>query len=157
MGNTFGRSIIELAGRSIQVSADGSPNFKMGGVTIDWTTVVGSAGDVTLLDGLLVKNGEKYLRYGQVVSMITATGFYGPYDPAAIDGRQNQNRGQMYVVNESFKEDEVASNHPPVIEGGLVFLNRIIQSGVGVHSLAAGPTFAEINTIFCDFRFVTEN
>jgi hypothetical protein len=158
MGNAFGRQILETTGRSIQVSADGKPLTKAGGITIDWTTIAAQAGsDVTYLDGVLVKVGEKALRYGQVVSLITATGLYGPYDPAAADGRQNAPvRGECYIVNETFKEDEVASNYPPVLEGGLVFLNRIIQSGVAVHTLALGPTLAELLPAFPTLRLIKE-
>lgn len=158
MGNTFGRTLLESTGRSIQVTADGKPEMKAGGVTIDWTTIVAVAGaDVTLLDGLVVKIGEKYIRYGQVLSLITASGKYGPYDPAAADGRQTAPvRGEAYIANESFKEDEVASDFPPVLEGGLVFLNRIIQSGVGAASLAAGPTLANLLAGFPRLRIVKE-
>jgi hypothetical protein len=70
-GNSFGtRSLGTLASR-LKVSADGRPEAKIGGVTIDWSTVVAVSGsDVTLIDGVLVAVGEKYLRYGQVITRI---------------------------------------------------------------------------------------
>jgi hypothetical protein len=157
MGNTFGRNTIETAGRSIQVSADGRPEFKAVGITLDWATIAAVAGsDVTWLDGLVVKVGEKGLRYGQVVTKITASGLYGPYDPGAVDGRQTLARGDCFVVNESIREDELNSNHPPVFDGGLSFVSRIIQSGGGAASLAAGPTLANLLTAFPRLRLVND-
>jgi hypothetical protein len=158
MGNTFGRTLVESTGRSIQVSADGRPEMKHAGLTIDWTTVAAVAGsDVTLLDGVVVKVGEKYIRYGQVLSLITASGKYGPYDPAAADGRQlAPTRGECYIANETIKEDEIASDFPPVLEGGRVFLARIIQAGAGAASLAAGPTLANLLAGFPRLRLVKE-
>jgi hypothetical protein len=57
-------------GRPVRVSADGSPERKAGGITIDWTTVTAVSADTTLADGTFVPNGGKYLRYGQVVDLI---------------------------------------------------------------------------------------
>lgn len=158
MPNTFARTILESTGRSIQVTADGRPLMKAGAITVDWSTIVAVAGsDVVTLDGLTIKIGEKYLRYGQVMMMITATGKYGPYDFAAVDGRQLAPvRGECYIINETMKEDEVASDFPPALEGGLVYLNRIIQAGVGVHSLTLGPTLAELLAGFPSLRLVKE-
>jgi uncharacterized protein (DUF433 family) len=155
--STFGRSVIENVGRSIQVTADGKPECKAGGVTIDWSTVAAIAGsDVTWLDGLVVEVGAKALRYGQVITKITASGKYGPYDPAAGDGRQLLAIGDCFIVNESMRMDEVASDHPVAIYGGLVFFNRIIQSEAVAHTLALGPTRAEVLAAFPRLQPVNE-
>lgn len=256
MGNTFGFSVVDTIGGSIQVSADGRPEMKSAGVTIDWTSVTAISGaDVTYADGVVVKIGEKALRYGQVLTKVgvgeintvtlasgssgdtftltvvnaagvsattaaiaydadaaaitaalvllanvgaggvvvsgttpnftatfastlgdvtltgTGTGMtvtvattsaggrtdkYGPYDSAAIDGRQTLANGYVFIVNETVREDAVASDHPPVLEGGKVFLDRIIQSGVGTHSLAAGPTLAELLAVMPRLRLVRD-
>lgn len=253
---SFGQTTVDTIGASVQVSADGSPEMKSGGVSIDWTSVVAISGsDVTYLDGVAVKVGEKALRYGQVVTRITAgeintitlasgssgdtftltvvnsagtsattaaiaydadaaaitaalelltnvgtggvvvtgttpnftatfasslgdvtltgtgtgmtvttavtsaggrTDRYGPYDPAAVDGRAVLANGYTFVVNETVREDEVASDHPPVLEGGKVFLNRIIQSGIATHTLAAGPTLAELLAVMPRLRLVRD-
>ena len=47
----------------------------------------------------------------------------------------------------------MCSSDLAVIEGGLVWKDRIIQSGVAAHTLALGPTFAEIQTAFPRLRF----
>lgn len=152
---TFGRQVLGTIGTSIQVSADGRPKAKAGGVTIDWATVAAVAGaDVTWLDNFIVKIGEKGLRYGQVICRITASGKFGPYDPLAADGRQTLAQGACYVINESVNSNDPRSDHPEAIEGGLIFLERVIQSGVGAHSLAAGPTLAEFQAVFPGFRYV---
>jgi hypothetical protein len=259
-GNTYGRQLLDTVGRSIQVSADGRPEMKTAGVTVDWDNTVAAVtgADVTYEDGVLVKVGEKALRYGQVLCRITTqpaqtitvtggptggtftvtgvrpdtgvsttqtvaynanvaavqtamdaifgagntlvtaagalpanaqtvtfqgalvgwavapmtangagltggttpavavavvtaggtNGWYGPYDPAATDGRQTLARGSCYVMNETVRMQDLHSNHPPVLDGGRVFRARILQSGTAAHSLAAGPTLAEFEAAF---------
>lgn len=155
---TFGRSIVDTAGRSIQVTADGKPEMKAGGVTIDWSTVTAVSGsDATYLDGVVVPVGSKALRYGQVLVPITASGKYGPYDPAASDGRETAPaRDTTFIVNETIVETEAKSDHPPVLFGGLCFKSRIIQSGVATHTLALGPTLAELQAALPRLQLVTE-
>ena len=57
-----------------RVSADGSPSYKAGGVTIDWSNVAALGADTTFPDGSFVKAGQKVLRYGQVLCKETANG-----------------------------------------------------------------------------------
>lgn len=265
-GNSFGRQVLETVGGSIQVSADGKPEMKMGGVTVDWSTISALSADTTYEDGVTVLSGEKVLRYGQVLTLIgvaevqtveftggptagqavltlpaqgldlysstvanifytvgldynasaavvqaaleniafigvgnvtvtragagsagspyiytvtfnralgnvpqlTATntftggttptvtiatstsgtdagGKYGPYDSAASDGRATIARGTTFIVNETVREVDLNSSHPPVLMGGKVFSGRLIATN-GTHSLAAGPTFTELET-----------
>jgi hypothetical protein len=262
MGTTFGRQVIGNFGGSIQVSADGVPAFKHGGVTVDWLSVAVLAADTLFLDNVQCYAGEKVLRYGQFLTMegiaevetatitgaptggtfiltlpalgdqpaqstvplafnataatvqaaltalsrvgpsgvvvtgsaggpytmtfdarfpnlpqLTSTnlftggttpgvtmatttdggpqgGMYGPYDPAATDGRQTLTKGRVFVVNETIRELDHASNHPPVIDGGRVFKSRLLAT-IGTHSLAAGPTFAESEAVLA-FRYVDD-
>jgi hypothetical protein len=100
----IGRNLLTTSTvQPVRVSADGSPLYKAGGVTIDWTTVVAVAGsDVTLPDGDVIRIGQKYLRYGQVITKITASGKFGPYDPGAGDGRQTLARGNAYILDETW-------------------------------------------------------
>jgi hypothetical protein len=92
--------------------------------------------------------GKKCLKVGQLLTKITASGKFGPYDPAAADGRQLFVRGDSFLVNRLVLEDDPTSDHPNVIDGGMVYFDRLIQSGVGAHSLAAGPTRAELEALF---------
>src|SRR3982751_4524165 len=103
MGTSFGETALDQAGTSISVIA--SPNglrWKVGGVTIAWGTVPAQGAPVEWRDGLQVAAGEKGLRYGQVLVEITAAGptlgQYGPFDPAAADGRQTLGRGRTFIL-----------------------------------------------------------
>jgi hypothetical protein len=155
--STFGRVSLGTVGRSVKVTADGNPEMKAAGVTIDWSTVAAVAGaDVTLEDGVLVKIGEKFLRFGQVIAKITASGKYGPWDIAAADGRQLLVQGDAFILLETVKENDLHSDHPPVLYGGLCFKSRIIQSGVAAHTLALGPTLAELLALFPRLALVNE-
>lgn len=147
----YGRILLNQTGRIIQVTSDGNPEFKTAGLTIDWTTFVPVAGaPVTLSDEVIVPIGDSFFRYGQVLTMITASGKYGPYDPAANDGRQLLVRGNVFIANVTTLQNPASgvgsttSDYPQVLEGGRVWAARLLQSGVAAHSLAAGPTLAEL-------------
>lgn len=53
------------------VSADGLPEYKAGGITIDWSTVTAAAADTTLADGTFVASGKKALVRGTIMDQIT--------------------------------------------------------------------------------------
>lgn len=143
--SSFGQTTLTTVGRSPKVSADGEPECKQIGVTIDWSLIAAVTGsDVVLDDGVTIKIGEKYLRYGQVICQVTAGGKYGPYDFAAADGRQTPANGTTFVLNSTVKENDRASDHAGVaIYGGPVWKARLIATA-GTHSLAAGPTYTEL-------------
>ena len=71
--SSFGRTVLpDTTGRPLQVIAVPPPDWKVGGVTIDWSTVAAVSGsDVTTPDEIVVKIGAKYLRYGQILTKIT--------------------------------------------------------------------------------------
>lgn len=139
MGNTFGRQVHETTGRPIMVTADGQPDWKAGGITIDWSTVAAVSGsDVTTPDGRVVKIGEKYLRYGQVLNRITASGKYGPADTTLSNGQETTGGGsQSFILNETVLEADSGSDHPAVFDGGLVWPDRIIAGSGNAPTLAA--------------------
>lgn len=261
--STYGQRTIATVGTSCRVSADGQPEHKVGGVTIDWTTVAAAVAATTLPDGVPIAVGDLFLRFGQVITKITLAGIdvitidatggtfkvtlaseidgvtvtsapttaiafnataatlqtalrllvipgaalitvtgsaggpytltfdassgfvtvttdatlltgntstaavsvtdtggnigqYGPYDPAATDGRALLVMGSIFIINRTVKFTDILSNHPEAIFGGQAFLARIIQSGVASHSLAAGPTLAELKTAFPRLHLITE-
>lgn len=84
----------------------------------------------------------------------STSGKYGPYDPAATDGRQTLSRGKCFIVNRTVKQNGWGANinisatdHPQVFDGGTVWKDRVLAT-TGTHSLAAGPTFTEFETAF---------
>lgn len=148
-----------------RVSADGSPMYKTGGVTLDWDTVIAVSGTATatLPDGSTI-TGSKYLRYGQVLTKITASGKFGPFDPAVADGRQTLTRGDCFVADQtilqypgggagnSIVNDQVGN----VIQGGEVFQDRILHSGTNTALVGVGPTLANLLTAFPSFTFAKD-
>lgn len=269
---TYGRQIFGAnAVIPTRVSADGAPRFKVGGATIDFTTVpaaLGAGNDTTLPDGSVVKGPFQFLRYGQVLARITGSantlntsgtptggsgvfnvvagggiaqpvtigyadsaatvqaslaalsnigagnvtvtggalttapititfsrtlgtvtfalssnaltggtapnwaigaslaiasnvGMFGPFDPAASDGRQTLAAGDAYVLDETLVLNpsgtvgpQTIANQGGLIDGGTVFFGRILQSGTVTHTLALGPTKAEILSTFPNFGYV---
>lgn len=257
-GNTFGRQVVANIGNSVQLTADGNPERKIGGVTVDWSTVTAADADTELADGVLIEEGDKYLRYGQVLCLInkgeiatvelgaadagnftlsydnaagtntTTTGniaynanattvknslealatigtgnvvvtgangsftitfaaalgngdldgqnvgltngsitvnttsegsrddLYGPYDPDAVDGRQTLTRGEVVIVNETIKENDLKSAHPDVLVGGDVWKDRLIAT-TGSANATVGPTFTDLYAAMPRLTPVTGN
>lgn len=132
----FGTKTIETTGRMLRVSADGRPEWKAGGITIDWATVTAVGSDTTLSDGAVVKAGDKHLRYGQVMCKITATGLYGPYKSDASDGRQTLTNGECFVLDRTVVKSQLHGDQIGAIQGGYVFSGRITDVS-GAPTLAA--------------------
>lgn len=93
----------------------------------------------------------------------TNYGMYGPYDPSATDGRQTLTPGEVFVVNETWKQNGLIagmpvgmSDFPQVIEGGRVMKARLIATSGG-HSLAAGPTYTELFAALPRLQYVEAN
>lgn len=83
-------------------------------------------------------------------------GWFGPYDPAANDGRANLNRGECFILDQTVLQFSTGTNFLSVpndniggvFDAGRVFIDRVLNSGVNAHSLAAGPTLAEFLAAF---------
>jgi hypothetical protein len=145
----LGPQVLANVGTRQGISSDGSPLAKTDGGTIDWATVAAVSGsDVTLNDGIVIKVGDKYLAPGQVVCVITATGLYGPYDPAAVDGRATLTRGKSFLLNRPAILGDPLADWPEMIYGGNIYIDRVKHSGVATHTLALGPTLAEVLAAF---------
>lgn len=156
---SYGRQQTYTTGTTVMAAADALQNmdWKTGGVTIDWSTVAAASGDQTLLDGTVVPNGQKGLQLGAVLTKITATGKYGPYDSGASDGRQTLARGDCWILNESVLEKvptglgSLPTDHPAVFDGGKVFQDRIqVVGGAAATYLGATtrPTLSAFETAF---------
>jgi hypothetical protein len=164
-GAGYGRQgLVQKMGNPVSVLFNGDNAFwKPGGITIDWATVaVVTGSDVTLEGGQVVPVGNKYLRYGQVMCLITSGGSnkFGPYDSAAGDGRATLSDDTSFILTETViangpggytTQDTV---HLGVIKGGSVWKKRLLATS-GTHSLAAGPTYTEIASTFPLLHMVT--
>lgn len=151
--STYGTNTIQTLGKRTQVSADGLPRWKAGGITLDWSTVTAVSVDTTLDDGTIVKSGDKYLRYGTVLGQITAGGKYGECLTNLSDGREtvtNAVRGKAFILNETVVYSEPGSDHPAVFDGGRVFKGRLVMNG------SNQPTEANIETMFPGITFVAD-
>jgi hypothetical protein len=77
-------------------------------------------------------------------------GWFGPYDPAATDGRATIARGDCGLIPRTIVLDgtlglgERDDVHKGLITGGTAWEGRVIQSGTATHTLALGPTRAEL-------------
>ena len=153
--STYGRQVLTKTGRDVMVLADlEGAQEKVGGITVDWASVAAAIAAATLTDQTPVAIGEKVLRFGQIVCEITASGKYGPYDPAATDGRQTFARGKCWILNRTVKENGFGAvintsptDHPQVFDGGTVWKPRLIMT-TGAASLANGPTVANFEAAF---------
>lgn len=128
-------------GEPIRVSADGFPEYAVGGITIDWThanTPVAGAGGVTLADGTFVPQGKHYVRYGAIVRVPVAGGKRGKAIPAVAADGATLERDRTFVLNETVVEDQVMSdNAGGPLNGGRVFRSRLQVAG-------AFPTEAQL-------------
>jgi hypothetical protein len=255
----IGRTVLPSGtGEDIQVIASGDPLWMRSGATFDWGTVAAVAGaPVTTPGGLVVPVGQKWLRFGQVMTKITNptvitatvtggatggslaitgtrpdnnaigtqtlafnanlaaiqaaldliygagntlaagtlasftvtgqgsltwetiapftiatagltggtpastvtatnaggnTGKFGPFDPAAADGRQTLARSNVGILNRTILQGGVLNgvytvrdtDHSGLLVGGQLFKARVLHSGVAAASLAAGPTLAAL-------------
>lgn len=124
--------------------------------------VTGTPGSSYVITGdipLMTADGTGLTGTSPTISDVLTTpvanaGMYGPYDSAATDGRQTLTRGQCAILNQMVVQNgalgnftHLASNHPGVLVGGTVWKARLLAT-LGTHSLAAGPTFTELEAAF---------
>lgn len=70
--STYGRKLLSKTGRPVAVLADiQDAQFKVGGITLDWSLFAGSSGAQTLTDQTPVADGEKFIRFGQILCKVT--------------------------------------------------------------------------------------
>lgn len=94
-----------------------------------------------------------------VTTAVGNYGMYGPYDSAATDGRQTLTPGQCWIINSLVIQNGILgtvttlpSNHPGVLGGGDVWKARVLATS-GTHSLAAGPTYTELQAAMPRLRY----
>jgi hypothetical protein len=137
-------------------SAAGVTVSKAGFVyTITFPADTGNAAVVTVDSAALTSGGTVAVTIATTTQGSAYGGKYGPYDPAATDGRQTLSRGNCWINNRTVKENGIiadlqtggASDHPQVFDGGTAWKPRILMT-TGAHSLADGPTVTEFEAAF---------
>jgi hypothetical protein len=128
-------------------------------VTFDDARNVGS---LALADNNLTGGTSPTVAVATSTQGTSDLGKYGPYDPAATDGRQTLTRGECFILNETVLETGLAgtidpgvTDHPAVFDGGPTWKARVLMT-TGAHSLAAGPTVAEFETAFPRVEYVQD-
>lgn len=161
----YGRTVLGRVGGGIQVSADGKPQYKAGGITINWEAITAASstyqltpqGEQATIDSIdsvnaygwidVVESGEKFIRYGTVMCRLiggTYDGQFVPYGSASGlgSGAISKLRGDVYILNESV---HYAEDNPKAIEGGLLYKHRLVVNFSKVQKLdtlgATGGTF----------------
>lgn len=72
----YGTSAVSTTGRGLTASADGVPQYKVAGVSLDWDTALTASGDTTLSDGTVVPDGQRYLKPGTILCKIGGNATY---------------------------------------------------------------------------------
>lgn len=140
--STYGQEILETVGSGIQVLADGEPSAKSGGITVLWSAVPASTVDATYESDVEVEIGDKFMRYGTILCRIeggASAGMFAPYGTTVGGGMTipdatglSTARGDVYILNESVFDTDYASDHPAVIDGGRVYMERLQVENYGV-------------------------
>lgn len=154
LGNSVGIKEEFATGTLTQVMANITGiSSKVGGTTFDWSTVPVLQAPLTLPDGTVVPAGRRFIRYGSFIAEITADGpnkgYYGLYDAAANDGRQNRTRGKIFFVNISVDFEDKQSAHVAGWDGGKVFKERLRLDVVE----AGAMTTAQFEAAFPGVRY----
>jgi len=158
---TYGWRVLNSTGIPLQITADGLPDWKAIGATIDWSTVIAAVSDTTYASGTVLKAGQQGLPAGTVLCRITASGKYGPAATAAggataaTDGRQLPAFGACGILNEDLLLNGPTglgygsgpSGHTALVEGGLVWVDRMQVGGPGQ------PTLAQLEAALPRLRF----
>jgi hypothetical protein len=131
-------------------------------VTITFPAVMGNVPQLTSTNSL-TGGTSPAIAHATTTAGLSSNGKFGPYDPSATDGRQTLARGDAYILDQTWVYNPAGASFAGlgatdtignVFEGGLVWFDRLLQSGAATHTLALGPTKAEIETLFPTLRYV---
>lgn len=145
---------------TVQAAVEALDNVGLGKVAVSlsggvYTFVFAIPGDLVAMttSAASMTGGTPTAVVAETVAGSAYAGQFGPYDPAASDGRQTITRGKCFWLPRTVREADKGSSYAGGLEGGRVFLERLIQSGTATHTLAAGPTLAEVNAAFPLLRY----
>jgi len=152
----FNANAAAIQAALVALSTVGAGNATVTGTGPFVITFAASLGDVTVTLGVgSLTGGTATLAETRSGSL---TKKWGPYDPAATDGRQTLTRGNAVIVEKTvFEKDNLGldiTDHTLIgaVEGGIFWRNRLIAT-TGSASLANGPTFSNLETLFPMLRY----
>jgi hypothetical protein len=192
--SSYGQYNLGGFGSGISCTADGTPRAKVAGVHMFWPGVKALTAARTFKDADSVEAGERYIRYGTIIARVTAgatvngispigrfvpligTGAAGAYTGYNGDATMAVSvaEGDLFLVNRSKHEDEAFSDHVEALDGGRMYIRRLLVAGYGdgtggypdaatdaadVTALFAGatiPTAAQFKAALPQIFFVTE-
>lgn len=105
--------------------------------TLTFDAALNNLSAVTVASGSLTSGGSVTVTIATTTEGVANAGKFGPYDAGATDGRQTLSRGKCYILNATVVVPPTAAgipavtDHPGVIEGGLVWKARLRVGGTG--------------------------
>lgn len=145
-----GTRTIYTGGRRTLIVRSGEPTWKVGGATVDWTSVPAASGsDTTLADGQVIPAGVQYIRYGTVMCRLTSganAGKFAPYNAGGSAGEENLTPGDCYLLPYTIRSGDLQADNPGLIDGGDVYPERITD-------LTGNPGIADLITAFPRVNF----
>ncbi len=153
----YGRQVLYQSGTPLRVSVDGSPQYKVGGITVDWSQVQAAQADLLVpVDNTPVRAGQKYIQYGTIMVLNTSTGLYQPYASGGANGTGTLTSGQCFIIDETVVQSSpfhTGGNYdnPAVFDGGRAWQPRLQIGGTGQ------PTLTQFIAAFPRVQLVTGN
>ena len=184
--SSYGQQRLERVGKSIQLTADGAPKAKAGGITILWAAVAAASADFAVRptgetssggSGYYEQNpsddyvyaGDKFLRYGTIMCKIVGgaqAGKFAPYGTTVGSGNTIADatslsiaKGDVYALNYSVHEYELGSDHlGAAIDGGRIFAARALVVGINPNAAAEATALGLVAAMpRADFEAVLPN
>ena len=154
---TVQAAVRTLGGNYAAVNVTGSAG---GPFTLTYERGLGDVAQLTLGTNSLTGGTSPNISFATSTAG-TGSGLFGPYDSAASDGRQTLARGHCFILNETVLQTGaagitgVASDHPAVFAGGLVWKARLKIGGVNPSYLGSGtqPSVSAFETAFPDVQY----
>lgn len=115
-------------GQPLRVAAT-QPEYKAGGLTIDWANANiaanATAAAITLPDGTVIQPGEKYVRFGTVMQVTVTSNLQNKAIPVVLGATLV--KGRVFIMNETVKQsDPYMSDHAGgPFEAGRIYRRRL--------------------------------
>ena len=116
-----------------QATADGRPEYVIGGITLSAAAFVALTADLTLADGSIIPTGKKVVPFGAVL-VENGSREYAPWDGAAA-----LVNSKTVVMNATITDDDPRFPQAPgACNGGAFFSARLKYSNAGVWTALTG-------------------